>query len=129
MPPYIDVAVLVKSTGGDASFNYNLNYSSNQQFAVQTRNGIGTSSVYSIMGSGNTAYLTQATSSDWVLSDSACTSTNSQVVITPYPNGVQITSYPYSLITCTFTNTKIVKKNPVIIEQVKNFEPDNFSVY
>ena len=117
VPPYLYVNIFVNSVGGETNLNYDFSSNSgvHQQLSIQTKNGIGSSTVSIRAVSGDIAYLIQATSSDWQLSDVTCTSTDPKVIITPYTNGVKISSYFYSSATCTFTNTKIIKKNPVII--------------
>jgi len=114
--PILNIVVISNSVGGDASFDYDFKFSNDQKFSIQTLNGNGSYSTNDLFGGNSYAFLTQATSSDWILSTTTCTTTNPQTTIQPYLNGVVISPQPFSLVTCTFTNTKVApKRNPVII--------------
>ncbi len=105
--PMLYVNVIVNSVGEDAEFNYDLN---SDEFSIQTQDGIGDFSTSVFVGGVSFVYLTQATSSLWQTSSITCTSTNPQISTEPYLNGVKITAYPNSDVTCNFVNTKIVEK-------------------
>ena len=55
---------------------------------------------------GNIFILTQNPVSGWQNPSVVCTSDNPEVVFTPTTNGIMITSQPFSVATCDFTNTK-----------------------
>jgi hypothetical protein len=117
--PYFIINVIVNSDGGDSNFDYVLSSFNNspKDFSIQTQNGTSSYSTNSILYSfnGSDIYLKQSTSSDWKLSDATCTSTGSKVTSNLIDNELKIVVYPYDSVTCTFTNTKVIKKNPVII--------------
>jgi hypothetical protein len=119
MIPGFYLNVITNSVGGDAGFDYTLNspYNSPKYFNVETQNGSSTYSTSELIYNydSNTVYLKQSTSSDWQLSEATCTSTDSEVTSTLVDNELKIVVYPYDSVTCTFTNAKIKKKNPVII--------------
>ena len=122
LAPLFEVKVVVNSVGGDAEFNYSLKaYSSDnptahdtKTFVLQTESGTSSSQASITVGDGDTVYLTQSPVAGWKISAATCHSDNPQVTSQPYDTGLKITAYPYSSITCIFTNTKI-EKNPVII--------------
>ena len=130
--PSITVKVIVNTVGGDGLFNFDERIDTHQLFSIQTSNGSGGYQAGLLIGF-STVTLTEATSSDWQLSNVTCTTSSPYIKSYPYLNGIQIDTGVFASATCIFTNTKIIKKNPVIIvpgimgTEIKNSN-DFFSV-
>ncbi len=120
IPPYFNVTVVNNSVGGDAVFNFTVvaPYPYNSYggpFSIQTQNGMGSYDIYAVSGNGTPFSITEDVSGGWKKPEVSCSSDNPQVTTSAIANGVQITAYPYSSITCTFINSKEVAKTPVLI--------------
>ena len=121
MIPYFNIKIITNSSGGDANFFYKLQeftFGNKKSFNIQTQNGSGNysdwASIYNY-NTGSDVEITQSTSSDWKLSDATCTSTDKKATFKLEEQTLQLYVYPDDSVTCTFTNTKVIKKNPVII--------------
>lgn len=122
IPPFFDINLEIKSEAGDFEFAYNLeSYSpenpvpnEDQNFTIQTENGIGNYQTSVVVVDGDSVYLRQDPLADWELVDSICTSSDSRVIALNIDFGVKIIAYPFTSITCNFTITK-KEKPPVII--------------
>ncbi len=124
LAPLFNVEVIVNSVGGDANFGYRLeSHSANspvindqQNFSVITESGEGSYLSGVIAGNGDDVYLTQNLPPDWEVVSVNCNSSNPDISSNIIEvDKIKIKAHPYSSITCTFNNSKIIKKTPVII--------------
>ncbi len=117
MVPYFNINIVEQSVGGDGVFDFH--YSTefeNGDFQIQTENGTG-SYLTSVTGfSGTYVSLVETPIVGWKNTGVSCVSDEPLVKTYQIENGVTIKAYPYSSITCTFTNIKKADKpDPVII--------------
>ena len=120
IPPYFDITVVAHSVGGDviipfsisAEYPYN-SYGGN--FNIQTQQGAGSHTVYAVSGNGTHFGITEWPVQGWHATDISCTSSNPSVAFNIVQNEVNILAYPFSSVTCTFTNEISSSQTPVLI--------------
>ncbi|MFA7252613.1 MAG: hypothetical protein WC027_02045 [Candidatus Paceibacterota bacterium] len=119
--PYLDVHIITKTIGGDATFNYSFGVYTppspapdiHEDFSLTTASGTASYFIPSDSGPSNRAIISQDLLSDWELSI-FCTSDNEEVTFEYKSDYVSMVVHPFTTITCTFTNTK-KQRTPVII--------------
>jgi len=126
MSPYFHVTVNENTVDGDDNFVFHVNDFSHdrygnqflnfsEDFNIQTANGSGSYYYSDTIGSNDSYYITQDPIPGWQSSIIVCTSDNPSITTEPVDNGILIHAYPYSNITCNFTNRKQSSKTPVLI--------------
>jgi pimeloyl-ACP methyl ester carboxylesterase len=120
--PYINFEINKIVVGGDdGEFNFKIaGYQSGSRhfyefLSVQTTDGFGTNYISSFTGQGDTFYITEDSVPGWNIENINCNSNNPSITFTPVQNGMKIKTYPYSYVSCNFTNVKKASKTPVLI--------------
>jgi len=115
--PYLDITIIKNTIDGDGVFDFNVfaSNSFNEQLQITTEGGIGENYVGALSGQGTKFNITEDSQQGWKFVSVDCQSDNPQISMENITNGVSITAYPYSSITCTFTNKKQVEKMPALI--------------
>ncbi len=123
LPPYFDITINKITVGGNGNFNFHIQAhlaSSgeryiNDQFSIQTENGSGSNSYFSITGNGDYYEITEDVLTGWKNTGVVCRSDNPNITTSLINRGIAIIARPYSSIVCTFTNVKESEKTPVLI--------------
>ena len=121
--PYFNVSIIENAVGNDGIFNFGIyGYSPvtgtylNQNVNIQTSGGVGSYTNNGRTGNGDNYTIMENIPDGWQLSSVSCTSNNSSVQFSYVNNMVYIVAYPYSNVTCNFTNTQLSQsKTPVLI--------------
>lgn len=122
LAPYLDVTVTVETVGASGAFDYSFDVSTppsalanyQESFSLQTASGTASHFISTASGAGDRVSLSQKPLVGWTVAIN-CSSNNNLVTFDYQANSVLITTYPFSSLTCTFTNTKVVEKTPVVI--------------
>jgi hypothetical protein len=106
--------VTVNTSGGDESFNFALRgsqlYQPGQNFTISSQNGVGTFSA-SIDFPDSAGYdLTESLPAGWSNVSASCTSSHNSI-----ENGIHVWLTAFTTIDCTFSNSKGLTRNPVLI--------------
>ncbi len=118
--PYFNITVNENTIGGDGNFSFHIQAFNpslyfSKDFSIQTTSGIGSNFTGGRASNGDIYYITQDSLAGWNNASITCASSNSSISISYVENVAIISAYPYSSITCNFTNTKQNSKTPVLI--------------
>lgn len=118
--PSATVVVVVNTVGDNGSFDFRLRDSQPEpaislSFSIATRDNTGSQSSSVDFPDSSGFNLTQTLPEGWQSTSVNCESNEADNSFRPIDQGAHITISAFTTTTCTFTNTKIPSKTPVLI--------------